>query len=115
MNSRVLLLWMCVKNEPRRPPWAHAAASPHHQHIRCPPRPQMKEESAGVVNARRAVISNKRRIARLKATGPSFCTESSGQRRAQSLSRLVIRLPNTHDSVALRCLHRHLEQSRTGC
>lgn len=54
MNSRVLLLWMCVKNEPRRPPWAHAAASLHHQHIRCPPRPQMKEESAGVVNALRA-------------------------------------------------------------
>lgn len=89
-------------------------------HIGFPPRPQMKEESAYVPSALRTAlrIYNPRRITgpgAFKTNPPVVVRENSPERDTHRHSRLTIRPANTHYSVVLRCLHRHLEQSRAGC
>lgn len=95
---------------------AHTADTFHQQHIRSPPRPQMKEESPCAGNALRTAlrIYNKRRIIDTGALKSNPQAVTHRQINMNTL-KLPLKLQNTHYSVLLRCLHRHLEQNRTGC
>lgn len=80
----------------------------------------MKEESAYVSNALRTAlrIYNMRRAAdpgALKTTRPAVVRKTAEKGTRTVIHASQLGPPNTHYSVVLRCLHRHLEQSRTGC